>query len=140
MARFENRLFLPAAALDEWIVDGQVELQDGELSMLSEGRRFRLTEAVRVIKEVSETGDPYELVGRTKARGLLEEMGAEIVESSMLLGDAAYDIVPGWFGVPVGPFSEYLASPLRKKARQGKTGTEPKTDEDVLRAFLSKNA
>jgi hypothetical protein len=93
-----------------------------------------------VTKEVSDCGDPQELVGRAKARAFLEQMGAEIVESSMLLGEAAYDIVPGWFGVPVGPFSEYLASPLGKKARQGRTGPEPRSDEDVLRGFLAKNS
>jgi len=28
-------------------------------------------------------------------------MGAEIVQTSMLVGEAAYDIEPGWLGVPV---------------------------------------
>src|ERR1019366_9937982 len=45
--RMENRVFFPQAALDEWIVDGTVELNTGVLTILSEGRRYQLLEAVR---------------------------------------------------------------------------------------------
>ncbi len=140
MSRSENRLFLPQSALDDWIVAGIVELEDGVLSLLSEGRRFKLTEAARVIGEVSGSGDTHELVGRAKARADLEQMGAEIVESSMLLGDAAYDTIPGWFGVPLGPFGDAQESAPRKSTRGGKRAAEPKTDEELLRRFLAKNA
>jgi len=140
VSRSENRLFLPQSALDEWIVDGSVELEDGVLLILSEGRRFNLTEAVRVVGEVSGSGDAHDLVGRAKARVDLEQMGAEIVESSMLLGEAAYDTVPGWLGAPVGAFSDHRESASGKAAGEGVGAAEPKTDEDLLRRFLAKNA
>jgi hypothetical protein len=133
-------LFLPQSALDEWIVDGSVELVDGELLMLSEGRRFKLTEAVHVVQEVSGAGDTHELAGRAKSRMELEQMGAEIVESSMLLGDAAYDTVPGWFGVPVGAFTEHRESTSGHGSRGGKGGPEPTTDEELVQRFLAKDA
>jgi hypothetical protein len=100
-----NRVFFPQAALDQWIMDGSVELQDGELTILGERRRFRLSEAVHIVREVSGAGDAHELLGRVKTRAYLEQLGAEIVETSMLLGDAAYDVDPGWMGVPVGAFA-----------------------------------
>ena len=54
----ENRIFFPQAALDEWIVEGTVDLQDGELTVLSVGRKYRLAEAVHVVvAEVSEEAD-----------------------------------------------------------------------------------
>ena len=56
-ARMENRVFFPQAALDEWIVDGTVELQDGELTHPVRGPALRLAEAVRVVREVSGAGD-----------------------------------------------------------------------------------
>ena len=68
-ARMENRIFFPQAALDEWIVDGTVELQDGELTILAVGRRYRLAEAVHVVRDVSGGGDD-ELVGRVEGAGL----------------------------------------------------------------------
>jgi hypothetical protein len=110
----ENRVFIPQVALDQWMSESVADLRDGELTFSSDagvvapllaifaaGRRLRLTEAVRIVSEVSGAGDVVDLVGRVKARGQLDEMGAEIVQTSMLVGEAAYDIEPGWLGVPV---------------------------------------
>src|SRR5579883_335947 len=139
----QNRIFFPQAALDEWIVDGTVDLQGTELTILGEGRRYKLAEAVHVLRDVSGSGDPHELVGRVKARGHLEQLGAEIVETSMLLGDSAYDVEPGWMGIPTTTFAEYVGSDVRKKAKSSRPGAftaaEPKTDEDLLARFLTKN-
>jgi hypothetical protein len=135
----ENRVFFPQAALDQWIVDGTVDLQGSELTIVAEARRYRLAEAAHVLRDVSGTNDPHELVGRVKTRAYLEQLGAEIVETSMLVGDAAYDVEPGWIGTPVGTFAEHLTSEARRKARGGKAGPDPKTDEDLLARFLAKN-
>jgi hypothetical protein len=136
VSRSENRLFFPQSALDVWIVDGSVELEDGELVIPSEGRRFKLTEAVRVLEEVSGSGDTCKLSGRAKVRAELEQLGAEILESSMLLGDAAYDTVPGWLGVPVG----ILAERQESAAREAKGEHALETDEELLTRFLARNA
>ncbi len=123
----ENRVFFPQAALDQWIVEGTVLLEDGVLTMVDERRQYALTEAVRVLREVSGAGDAHGLIGRVKTRPFLEQLGAELVETSMLLGDAAYDVEPGWVGLPVGTFAEYVA------AHPG-----PESEEAVLAGFLSK--
>ena len=77
-----------------------LRLKGEELLLKSEGRRYRIIEAVRVIREVSGTADPHELVGRVKTRAFLTELGAEILEGSMILGDNAYDVVQGFVGAP----------------------------------------
>jgi hypothetical protein len=133
----ENRFFFPQAALDQWIIDGTVDLQQNELTILSEGRRYQLVDAVRILRELSGGGDQHELVGRAKARVQLEQLGAEIVESSMLLGEAAYDVEPGWLGVPIGPFAEHIGSASRSKARGARTTPDPKSDEDLVARFLA---
>jgi len=115
----ENRIFFPQSGLDEWVVDGTADLQDGELTLPAEGRKYKLTEGVYVLREVSGGGDAHDLLGRVKAREHLEQLGAEIVESSMLLGEAAYDIEPGWIGSPVGSLGE--------------------REEDLLARFLAKD-
>jgi hypothetical protein len=132
----ENRIFFPQVALDEWIVEGTAELQDGELTLLEMGRRYRLAEAVHVVSDASGGGDA-ELVGRVKARVYLEQLGAEIVETSMLLGDAAYDVEPGWIGVPSMPFADFAASSSRKPGKGGQ-GAEPRSDEELLARFAGK--
>ena len=139
-ARMENRIFFPQVALDEWIVEGTAELQDGELTLLRVGRRYRLAEAIHVVKDASGGGDA-ELLGRVKARVYLEQLGAEIVETSMLLGDAAYDVEPGWIGVPAVPFAEYAAASGKggKGAEpRGERPVEPRSDEELLARFSLK--
>jgi hypothetical protein len=141
----QNRVFFPQMALDRWIVDGAVDLQGGMLTLVSEARIYEVSEAVRVLREVSGAGDAAQLVGRVKPLAWLEQQGAEIVETSMLLGEAAYDVDPGWMGVPVGAFSERgseAGAGGTKKGKAGKKATKhgpPKTDEELLARFLAKN-
>jgi hypothetical protein len=135
----ENRVFFPQAALDRWIVDGTIDLQQNELTILADGRAYTLAEGVHVLREVSGGGDPHELTGRVKTRAHLEQLGGEIIESSLLLGDAAYDVEPGWLGVPVGTFTQHVRSESRKKAVGGRPTEDPKTEEDLLARLVAKN-
>jgi hypothetical protein len=98
----KNRLFVPEAALEVWLTDGAAEMQGQDLLLHSEQRRYRLAEGVRVVQEVSGEPDANELVGRCKTRAFLKELGAEIMEGSMVLDNNAYDVVPGFIGTPIG--------------------------------------
>lgn len=133
----QNRVFFPQACLDQWGVEGKIELMPTELLIIAEGRRYSITEAVRVVVEVTGANDPHGIVGKVKAKADLEAMGAEILENSMILGDNAYDVVPGWAGTPQTPFSVHLLSPERMAARGGRTdvGSPPQSDEEMLMRF-----
>ncbi len=126
-----NRVFFPQGALDEWVGDNRVDIKGEDLLLKGEGRRYRIIEAVHIVREVSGADDPHELLGRVKTRAFLTELGAEMLESSMILGDNAYDVIPGFVGAPIGSFSEYL-----KSAPPGATAGVA-TDEDLLAAFAS---
>jgi hypothetical protein len=138
----QNRVFFPQEALDAWMTAGTIDLKGSELTIVAEGRRYRIAEAVRILREVSGTPDANELVGRVKSKPYLVELGAEVLEGSMILGDNAYDVVQGWTGTPVGSFDEHFASSARAKARASNPGKfseeEPKTEEQLLK-FLMKN-
>lgn len=108
-----NRVFFPQTALDQWLVDMKIDMKGTDLTVLSDGSTYRLAEAVRVLREVTGAEDPHELVGLVKSRAYLEELGAEILESSMVLGDNAYDVAPGWLGAPLGTGSEGLSTEER---------------------------
>ena len=130
----QNRVFFPQAAFDQWLVDGSIDLRGAELTILAEGRKYRIAEAVRVLKEAAGQPDQNDLVGRVKTKVYLEALGAEILEGSMIIGDNAYDVVEGWLGAPTVSFEEH------KRARSsGEFGEEPRTDEDLLAKFLLKN-
>lgn len=129
----KNRVFFPQAALDEWIASDRVDLANDELLIKTEGRRYKIIEAIRVLREVSGAPDIHEVVGKVKTRAFLRELGAEILEGSMILGDNAYDVIPGFIGAPVGSFAEH------RKAAPASTKTDSSltTDEELLAAFLT---
>jgi hypothetical protein len=129
----KNRVFFPQGALDEWLAEDRVDLRQDELCIKAEGRRYRIIEAIRIVREVTGGPDSNELVGKVKSLAFLGELGAEILENSMILGDNAYDVVPGFVGAPVGTFAEHRKStPDAASIRRGLT-----TDEDLLATFLS---
>jgi hypothetical protein len=136
----KNRVFLPQAALDHWISEGKVELTGDELTIKPEGRRYRILEAARVMVECTGLPDANELVGKVKTRMFLSELGAELLETSMVLGENAYDIVPGFVGAPVGTFEEHMAGTARAARAApdagGAAAVPPVSDEDLLARFL----
>jgi hypothetical protein len=132
----KNRVFFPVSALDLWIGEGKVELSADELTIRGENRRYRILEAARVVAEVSGSPDANELIGKVKTRQFLLELGAELLETSMLLGDNAYEVVPGFLGSPVGTFEDHRkASEKRRSAAPGPVA-EPVSDEDLIARIL----
>jgi hypothetical protein len=137
-----NRVFFRQAALDQWISDGRVDLTGDELTIKPESRRYRILEAARILREVTGLPDANELVGKVKTRQHLGDLGADLLENSMVLGDNAYDVIPGFVGAPIGSFEEHMAGPARSEragagALQG--GAQPSSDEDLLAKFLLGN-
>lgn len=134
----QNRVFFPQLVVDEWSIEGKIDLTANEIIILADGRRYKVEDAVHIIAEVTGANEEHKLVGKVKPRRALDEIGAEILENSMILGDNAYDIMPGWTGFATTPFADHLLSPERMKAREGRTdiGTGPHTDEELLGRFL----
>ena len=124
----KNRVFFPQSALDEWVSEGRADVKAEEVTLKNLGRRFRMIEAVRILREVTGTPDPHEVIGRVKTRAFLMEMGAELLESSMIMGDNAYDVIPGFVGAPVGSFADY-------KKTAPAAARDLKSDEELLAKF-----
>lgn len=126
-----NRVFFPQRALDQWLVEAKIDFSAKELVIKAENRRYQVVEAVRIIQEVSGTEDLFDLVGKVKSVNFLTELGAEILETSMVLGENAYEVVPGFLGSPVGTLKEH---------RAGNPATRdeplPKTEEALLAQYL----
>ena len=75
----KNRVFFPQVALDEWLGEDRVDLRNDELTIKSEGRKYRIIEAIRVLREVSGTPDSHELLGKVKSKAFLAELPNEAV-------------------------------------------------------------
>lgn len=131
----KNRVFFPQESLDEWVAEDRVDFAGDELTIKAESRRYRMIEAVRVIREVADGKDPYEIVGKVKSRNYLVELGAEIMDTSLIIGENAYDIVPGFVGAPVGSFEDHRKS-LPSISEETANAT---SDEELLASFLLKS-
>jgi hypothetical protein len=66
-----------------------------------------------------------------KSVNYLTELGAEILETSMILGENAYEVVPGFLGSPVGTFREHRA--VTPALRDDPL---PKSEEALLAQYL----
>lgn len=118
-----NRVFFPQALLDEWTADERVELAGDQLLLRTEGRRYQIEEAVHVVRDAAGGGDQQRLVGKVKTRDQLSALSAEVFESSMIVGDEAYDVVPGFVGEPIG-------------APEPSRASSSINEEDLLAQFL----
>jgi len=133
----KNRVFFSQEALDRWLVEGHVEISGAELTIVKERRRYRLVEAIRIVSEEAGHTDPDELVGKVKTVLYLTELGAELLGDSMVLGDNAYRVVPGWLGSPIGTLAEHRAERTERVSRA--PAPPAGSDEELLAAFLARN-
>ncbi len=139
-----NRLFVPQEVLDEWVVDGMATLEDQELSLPNEGESYTLTPAFRFIKEAAGAEDPHDLIGRVKEQADIEALGAEAYMDSVLLDDNAYDVQPGFVGVPAGNAPqegapESAAAEPEQIAEEAPRTSKSGVDSDELAELLLKH-
>jgi hypothetical protein len=128
----KNRVFFPQSALDQWLGEDRVDLVGNELVIKGENRKYRVVEAVRILAEVSGGLDEHELVGKVKSVSFLTELGAEILDTSMILGELAYEVVPGFAGAPVGSLTAHRAASIPPPTE----GRLPSSDEEMLAQYL----
>jgi hypothetical protein len=132
----KNRVFFPQNALDQWLHEEKIELGGTTLVIKAEGRKYRLIEAVRVLAEVTGAPDEHELIGKVKTVNFLSELGAELLGTSMILGDLAYEVVPGFVATPVGSFAEHRQGSVPPPPARGMM---PTSDEEILAQYLIQN-
>lgn len=124
-----NRVFFPQQALDGWVSEGRVEVSGRELTIRAENRRYQIVDAIRVLREVTHGQDQYDIVGQVKSVNFLMELGAELLGTSMILGENAYDVVPGFLGLPIGSFEDH-------RAATPSAGSATQSDEELLARYL----
>ncbi len=92
-------LFVSQEMLDTWAGQGKIDFVGNVMTLLQgegKGRSYALEPAVRFLKILGAEADPNGLLSKVKPVSQLREMGAEQVEGSVILGDAAYEVQPGF--------------------------------------------
>ena len=97
-SRYKNRdvkLFLPQKTLEDWSGSEKADLEDGKLVVKDTKSAHSVVAAVHFVKVISGT-DAHQLTGRVKTMKQLDELGAEHMMDSVLLGETAFEVVPGY--------------------------------------------
>ncbi len=92
-------LFVAQAMLDSWAEQGKIDFVGNVMTLLAgegKGRSYALDPAVRFLKVLGADQDPNQLLRKVKSQAQLKELGAEAVDASVILGDVAYEVEPGF--------------------------------------------
>lgn len=92
-------LFVSQVALEAWAEQKKIDFQGSLMTLVAgegRGKSYALAPAVLFLKVLGGEGDPHQLLARVKTEAKLREMGAEHVEDSVILGEVAYQVQPGF--------------------------------------------
>lgn len=117
-------LFVSQAMLDTWAGQGKIDFVGNVMTLLQgegKGRSYALDPAVRFLKILGAEVDAYGLLSKVKPVSQLRGMGAEQVEGSIILGDVAYEVEPGF----LAEVSALQAAAAARKAPQAVVSPAP---------------
>jgi hypothetical protein len=92
-------LFVSQALLAAWAGQGRIDLDGRSIALLggqARGRRYALVPAVRFLKVAGGGEDAHGLVARVKTLDQVREIGGEAMADSVVLGEVAYEVEPGF--------------------------------------------
>lgn len=115
-------LFVTQSMLDRWADQGRIDFVGNVMTLLAgagKGRSYALEPAVRFLRVVGAEADPHGLLEKVKPLAQLRQLGAEAVGDSCILGDAAYEIEPG-----------FLAEGAAVRAAEAGAGESPEVRPD----------
>ncbi len=101
------RIFVAQTLADSWLSAGRVALERDLLRLPAlpggAGTDLFINPAVFFERIDGSEADVHDVVGRVKTAQELAQMGADHYESSVVMGDYAYTVVPGYLAIPVDP-------------------------------------
>jgi hypothetical protein len=96
------RLFISQERMDNWSTEDRIKVDGDQMTLVGDGRAFKIVPAVRFMKVSGGGDDPAGLIGKVKSVSLLIKEGGEHYHDSVIVGETAYDVQNGWLGTPAG--------------------------------------
>lgn len=94
------KFFISQGAVDGWVTSDLAELSGHTLTFRAQGGALELAPALLFLHVSAGKEDPHDLVGKVLDEEAILALGGETYMSSVLLGETAYDVEPGFVGVP----------------------------------------
>jgi len=95
------RLFISQDRLDAWSGEERVSVDGDVMTLADDGRSFKIRPAVRFLSVAGDDDDPNDLIDKVKEESTLSEMGADHMLDSVVFGEVAYVVQPGFLGDPL---------------------------------------
>ena len=92
------RLFISQDRLDSWSANDKASLADDLLTLHDLGRVFLVEPAVRFLTVAGNEADPNDLIGKVLSEEELADIGADTYMTSVIHGETAYEVQPGFIG------------------------------------------
>jgi hypothetical protein len=92
----KRNLFIAQNTLDRWAEEGKIDFDKNVITIKTDGRSYRLLEAVRFLEVEGGGEDAGGLLGKVKTIDKLKELGAERCSDSVIYRDTAYRVQPGF--------------------------------------------
>lgn len=99
------RVFLSQMTIDQWVASDRVDLQGEFITLQPAGVRLRLASAALFKAAAGGSHDEHGLVGKVKDQQAIDAMGGEAYMSSVVIGEAAYDVEAGFVAMPDESFA-----------------------------------
>ncbi len=149
-----RRLFVSQELLDQWAGQGKIELSGNHLKILAEDRTFQIHPGARFLS-LAAGQDANKLVGKVKSDDQLRDLGGELYMNSVLVGEDAYDVQPGFLAEVTEAQSaasppavaELRSAPTQRSSQSGVTAlaeplpaaARPDDEKAALAKFLLEN-
>lgn len=96
------KIFISQEVLDTLFAEGKAELTGTELTIHTRHQTFALEPAVKFLGVAGQGPDGLALVGKIFAQGELTKMKADLYMDSAIVNEVAYQVAPGFLGLPLG--------------------------------------
>ena len=94
-----QKIFFSQRILGALTDEGKIKLDRNLLTLLTPDRpSFELAPAYRFIRTSDGSPDPHGLVGQIKYEKDVKALSAEVYLDSVIYGDVAYEVEPGFIG------------------------------------------
>jgi hypothetical protein len=102
MSKLQDRMFLAQTTLEAWLESGKVEFTGTVVTLKDQNRTYDLVPAVRVTAVLGGKSSSG-LIGRVLPEHQIQDAGGELLEDSVVFGDTAYQVVPGYVATLAQP-------------------------------------
>jgi len=95
------KVFIPQVVVDSWVTADKAELTGEVITFRDLGVALRLIPGFFFSQLVGGSDKSHKLLGRAKVKAAIAAMGAEVYMDSVILGETAYEVEPGFLATPI---------------------------------------